>query len=213
MISKEIVADSLTSIVASSGVKVIYTQASDTRIRVTAPEDMMPYLRTDVNRTTLKCGMKSSPFCDNNRVEIRVSAPAITDFTVSSSASILVPATVALASSKVDLTMSSSGIISISQIYCDSFDVTASSSALLKSNVTCRVADISVSSSGVVNIEGLANTVDFAASSSGYIGASKLIAAEGSAAASSSGVIDCNIESPTGMRGSSSGVVNNEYTK
>lgn len=235
-ITQKVKVDSFDGISTATSIDVIYTQTSGSQdIEVYAPDNLMEYIRVEVEDGLLKVYFKSKekPFNGINidgkhRTEVRVSAPAVHAFRASSSGDIVLKNGLQT-TGLVTLKSSSSGDIEGGDVVCDELVTSASSSGdILLGRVECTSLDVNASSSGDVSVKELrAKTVEadassagdiklagecrsakFSASSSGDVEAKNLKADAVVANASSAGDVTCHVVESLTASTSSSGSVN-----
>lgn len=165
----------INEISVSSGMSVEYTQADSLSLIVEAPENLLPYILTEVSDGELEVKVKSGTSLRTNgaRILVHVTAPAVTEFEASAGASLAVKGTYisrnnvvsidvssgasfamgSLMASAVDIEISSGASASISGISAGKLEAEASSGASL--NLSGEVTVASLEASGGASISGL----------------------------------------------------------
>ena len=217
-ITQKVMLDNFDGISASTSIDVIYTQTiGNTDIEIYAPDNLMEYVKVEVDGGMLKIGFESEEkgrglnIKGKHETEVRVSAPAVHSLRASSSGDIILKNGLQT-TGKVSVESSSSGDIKGGNIVCDALDTEASSSGDIDlDQVECTslmleassAGDVSMmalkaekvyaeaSSSGDVSLSGACRVVKLEASSAGEIDADNLKADTVIAKASSSGDVSC----------------------
>ena len=217
-ITQKVKVDNFDGISTSTSIDVVYTQtAGETDVEVYAPDNLMEYVKVQVDGGILKISFQSHDkgkginIRGKHRTEVRVAAPAVHALQASSSGDIILKNGLKN-TGKVSLSTSSSGDIKGENIVCEALDIDASSSGDIElEKVECtslvtetssagdisikslkaETVDVKASSSGDVTITGVCRSAKFEASSAGDIEADELKADEVIANASSSGDVTC----------------------
>lgn len=213
MITQTIPAKDVRKIDTATGIKVIYTQAKNTSVTLTAPANMLKYITVTAKDGELECIRKSNSFTKSMRgvsITVTVSSPGLTDIDVSSGGSFVAQAPINMKDSSMDIDISSGGAISIASLTAGSLDLDASSGAAAKingltaktveadassgaaislSDVKATSARINASSGAALSIKGSAKVANLSASSGGAVNASGLKADNVSKSKSSGGAI------------------------
>lgn len=233
-ITQKVKVDNFEGISTSSSIDVIYTQtAGSTDVEVYAPDNLMEYVRVQVDGGMLKISFYSDEkgkginIKGKHETKVRVSAPAIHSLWASSSGDIVLKNGLQYAG-EVSMRSSSSGDIKGGSIICKALETEASSSGDIElENVECTAlvteassaGDISIkylkaetvnveaSSSGDVSMAGVCRTAKFEASSAGDIEADELKAEKVIAKASSAGDVTCYASESLEVSTSSAGNV------
>lgn len=208
----EVPATSVTSIDAGCGVKVIYTQSPSTKVTVSTPSEVKPYLKVSVRNGELKATLddKRPMKINGSKVTVTVQAPMVTDFEASSSASITVASALnapgrkveieassasditfrSISASKMDVEASSAGSVKITGIKTTTLDAEASSaSELTLSGIEAERVTAESSSASEIKLQGKAGSGQFEASSASSIDAARLICSRLSVDSSSGGSV------------------------
>ena len=177
-VTKKVKVDRFDGISTATSIDVVYTQTSgNPDVEVYAPDNLMEYVRVEVENGMLKVYFQSKEKPHNgisirgkHETEVRVSAPALHAFRASSSGDIVLKNGLRT-NGQVSMKSSSSGDIEGGEVVCDELIASASSSGdVLLTKVTCTSLDADASSSGDVTIKDLkAETVEADASSSGDV--------------------------------------------
>ncbi|MBE6275021.1 MAG: DUF2807 domain-containing protein [Bacteroides sp.] len=177
-ITKKVKVDSFDGISTATSINVVYTQVSGSPdVEVYAPENLMEYVKVEVEDDMLKVKFQSkdNPFNGVNisgkhQTEVRVSAPAVHVLHASSSGDIVLKNGLRI-QGQVTMKSSSSGDIEGGEVVCDELIASASSSGdVILNQVECTSMHADASSSGDVEIKYLvAETVQADASSSGDV--------------------------------------------
>ncbi|MBR4923509.1 MAG: DUF2807 domain-containing protein [Bacteroidaceae bacterium] len=217
-ITQKVKVDNFDGISTSTSINVVYTQTTgDTDVEIYAPDNLMEYVKVQVDGGILKIGFQSDEkgkginIRGKHKTEVRVAAPAVHALQASSSGDIILKNGLTN-TGKVSIKTSSSGDIKGGNVVCEALVIDASSSGdieLEKVECTSLVTeansagdisikslkaesvDVKASSSGDVSIAGVCRSAKFDASSAGDIEADELKADEVIAKASSSGDVTC----------------------
>ena len=175
-ITQKVKAKAFDGILAATSIDVVYTQADHTDIEVSAPDNLMEYVKVENDGKMLKIYFDTKRM--GNRVNIRgkhntkvsISAPAVHALHTSSSGDILLTNGLK-ADGKVSIQSSSAGDIKGGGISCGELVVEASSAGDIElKNVACNTLKVEASSAGDVEIEAIeAEKVVAEASSSGDV--------------------------------------------
>ena len=218
-ITQKVKVDNFEGISTSSSIDVKYTQTnSSTDVEVYAPDNLMEYVKLEVEGGMLKIFFYSEEtgkginIKGKHDTEVRISAPAVRALRASSSGDIFLMNGLQC-EEEVSLSASSSGDIKGGNILCKALETEASSSGDIElENVECTsliteassAGDISIndvkaetvnvqaSSSGDVSMAGVCRSAKFESSSAGDIEADELKAEHVIAKASSAGDITCH---------------------
>ncbi len=195
MITQTIPAKDVRKIDTATGIKVIYTQAKNTSVTLTAPANMLKYITVTAKDGELECIRKSNSFTKSMRgvnITVTVSSPGLTDIDVSSGGSFVAQAPINMKDSSMDIDISSGGAISIASLTAGSLDLDASAAkingltaktveadassgaAISLSDVKATSARINASSGAALSINGAAKVANLSASSGGAVNASGL---------------------------------------
>lgn len=235
-ITKKVKVGNFEGISTATSIDVVYTQTSDVQdIEVYAPENLMEYVKVEVEEGMLKVKFQSkeNPFNGINirgkhQTEVRVSAPAIHTLRASSSGDIILKNGLQT-TGQVTMKSSSSGDIEGGKVMCDALTASASSSGdILLNKVACtsleanasssgditirdlkaEMVEADASSSGDVNLSGECRSATLSASSSGDVNAKQMKTDKVIAKASSAGDVTCYPVESLKATASSSGSVN-----
>lgn len=195
---KKVKTDKFDGISAAASIDVVYTQTSGVQdIEVYAPDNLMEYVKIDVEKGILKVKFESKETPDKglnirgeHQTVVRVSALAIHALSASSSGDIVLKNGLQT-TGLVTLKSSSSGDIEGGDVVCDELVVMASSSGdVALDKVECKSLETDASSSGDVEMESVACvSLDIDVSSSGGLEINHLKAETVEADASSAGEI------------------------
>lgn len=233
--TKQVKVGNFDGISTSTSIDVIYTQTSGRQnVEVYAPDNVIQYVRVEVEDGILKVGFNSKGFKNGlsirgeHKTQVRVSAPEIRRLYASSSGDIILKnglQTTGLVTMKSsssgdikggDVTCdelvamaSSSGDVELGKVECVSLEAKASSSGDVEiAYLTAESVNAQASSSGDVILSGKADKANFEASSSGNVEAKHLKVNQVAAKASSSGDVFCHAVESLDATTSSSGSVN-----
>lgn len=153
----------------SNAIEVIYTVGSKTKVTVTAPQSIMPYVRTDVSNGTLSCKLKGNDndsfnFGNNSKVVINITAPALKEFDISGASKVKVTNAIT-GLTKLEIDLSGASNMEIGTAEASTIDIELSGASKLNitsANITQNDIDVSGASnlnisqinSGKINIEG-----------------------------------------------------------
>ena len=158
----------------NSSVSVIYHNAADTRIVVSASDNVIPYIEVVKKGSRLEVGLKKNinVRVKNSRADLKVNvyAPEVSAFTVKGSGDIECKA---VSGDVVALGVTGSGDVKVSSVATD--------------ELACGVSG----SGDIVVAAGTVGSANYGVTGSGDIKASSVIATEANAVASGSGDISC----------------------
>jgi len=209
LISRTVEIDTVSSLLASSGLTVYYKQASSGKVTIEAPADLMDKIEIASKDGSLSLGLTENVKSGLDRVKIEVFTPEIVEFSVSSGSELYLPDGYAPAHGEISLSSSSGADIKGNNIIADAIGMSCSSGADIEVTVAGGAVVASASSGSDIEIGGTAKTVELSASSGASVYAYGLKAATGSALASSGGSVKSNITNPTQLKESSGGGVKN----
>lgn len=153
----------------SMAADVHITQASTYSVSVTASENLMEIIKTEVNGSTLCIETKSNKCIKHNEdIDVHVSMPDISKIKLSGSGNITCPS--ALNVNDLELIISGSGNITLDSLIAANCDmsISGSGSMFLKGTGTGNNQKINISGSGSVNsLNHAFNDVDVSISGSG----------------------------------------------
>ncbi len=136
-------------------------------VEVTAYENILPILKTEVNGNTLRLYFDEN-VGNSGDIKIRISAPAFTAFDISGSGNIKVVS--AIRSEKMNIDVSGSGEISIPQADFGKTDCNVAGSGNISMGGKCADLEINIAGSGELSAKSLTvNTLDADISGSGTI--------------------------------------------
>lgn len=213
----------------SNAIEVIYTVGKQTKVSVTAPQSIMPYVRTEVKGNTLKCYIKTDNNYNinfnNHKVVMNITAPAICDFDLSGASSVKVTNELTgLSELEIDLSGASKmtvGTIKVSKLEIDlsgasNLDIT--SAAVTKADIDISGAsnleidkaaanrmDIECSGASKADIAGKVQYCSIDVSGASSANLSNLIFADGSVEASGASKLTLNKNSVASSMESSGG--------
>lgn len=177
----------INEIKTSSGLNVRYVQNDSMKITVTAPDDVIGFVKVTSDDNTLRFSTTKPLNGCASLVSITVQAPGVYEFDASSGSD-----------------------ITISYFTAGKAEFDASSGACINvSSISASAISVDVSSGAVITLAGECTAADFDASSGGCIEAAKLDATSGEAEASSGAVVNCAIRTLTGSHASSGGTIKN----
>ena len=90
-VTKPVKTEQFSAIATTSSVNVKYSQSPVTKVEIYAPDNIIDYVDVRVSGNTLTVGYKSDSkiyIRGNNKTEVRVSAPSVTQFNTQSSGDI-----------------------------------------------------------------------------------------------------------------------------
>lgn len=213
-VTKPVKTEQFSAIATTSSVNVKYSQSPVTKIEIYAPDNIIDYVDVRVSGNTLTVGYKSGSkiyIRGNNKTEVRVSAPSVTQFNTQSSGDIDIVTTLN-AKGEVILRTGSSGDIEAGDIICNTLNaktgssgdievasvkcvaidaMTGSSGDIELKNVSAKTVNASTASSGDIKISGTCDVAELTTKSSGDIEARNLKAVNVKASTLSSGDISC----------------------
>ena len=176
-------------------VDVIYHSAADTRIVVSASDNVIPYIEVAKNGSRLEVGLKKgiNVRVKNSRADLKVNvyAPAVSAFAVKGSGDIRIATD--LKADRLALGVSGSGDIDAYNLTADevALGVTGSGDVEVRSvdadNLNCGLSG----SGDIVVAAGAVKSANYGSTGSGDIKAGNVRADEANAAASGSGNISC----------------------
>lgn len=226
----EVAAENVKAINVGNAIKVIYTQAPESSVRVEAPDNVVDYVSVKVKGDKLDVGLK--PHVDiagSSKVTVYVSSPSLKSVDASSASYVGMPAGLKTRS-EINIEASSSATISISDLNVSKAGIEASSAARISVgsliaetvNAECRSAatmDLSsldvrtisaeATSAATMSLSGRCDFADLEANSAATIKAKDLAAARGRANSNSAGSIKCNVSDVKIVDKSTSGRIEN----
>ncbi len=166
-------ADKVTSIDTSSGIRVEYTQGSETSVTLTAPDNIIDDVEVTVKNGELNCGMKTKRRV-NKPITVTVTSPGVDDLEASSGSSIKIAAGLDMPGSEMEISVSSGARIDVNKISAESIEADASSgSALRIDGAKATTMAFSTSSGSSMRVESItAGSVTGKASSGSSMGVS-----------------------------------------
>lgn len=197
LVTENVKVGKLSAIDTSIGVKVVYAQTGNTSATVTAPKDIIEYIKVKQDGPTLECYVDHDYQIKSglDRVVVTVSAPEICTFDASTGGAIEASSPIELADRKVEMDASTGGVISVNRLVCKELDGDSSTAGVINVNdILCAgKTSAGASTGGVINLSGKSSKVDFSASTGGVVNTTSLAAYEGEAGASTGGVVNCNV--------------------
>lgn len=197
----------------SRGLTVDYIQGPKTQVTLSAPEDIMEYIKVEVNDGTLDCYIpdKCEIRSGLGRVRIAVIAPSVRTFEASTAATINIGDPYSMPKASIDLVASTAATINVASLTSASLDCDVSTAATTTAGnlIIEGETEADASTSGSIKLAGRSKSVDFEASTSGTVSASSLIAQTGSATSSTGGTVGCNIANQSSISSSTGGSVSN----
>ncbi|MDE6382792.1 MAG: DUF2807 domain-containing protein [Paramuribaculum sp.] len=192
------------------GVTVVYTQSDTPSIQVEAPENLIDKVITNISGRKLNVTISDQIRNVDFRVIVRVSAPMLTNFDISSGASLQVESLRA-SSNAVNVDVSSGASAGFSQLIAGAVSVDVSSGASANvSGIEAGSIDAEASSGASLSVSGTATSGKFDASSGATINASRLAVKTANAEASSGASVRCNAQSLTRCKATSGGSIDNK---
>lgn len=200
----------VTAIDAGRGVTVVYTQSDQLSLEVEAPDSVIDHITTTISKGKLTATVDNKIRNVNFKVIVRVSAPLVTDFDISSGAAVEVAALNA-ASQEVEIEVSSGASASFSALTASAVSVDASSGASASvAGIRAEAVDAEASSGASISLSGNATSGDFDVSSGASIAAGSLTLQSADAEASSGGSLTCHAASMKRSKATSGGSINNK---
>ncbi len=200
--------------IEASRVKVVYTPGAAGPATISAPDNIMPYVKVRVHDGDLECHIDRNIQIETSSgpvVTVTVSAPAVDDFEasvsgiiqvegnlnvhdfsaeVNTAAQILVPS---LTAAEASFEASTAGVVTVNNaMVSEEVEIDASTAGVVTLN-TLKAAELEadITTSGVVNIQqGNINYGDLEATTGGVINAQNVSFDRGRATASTGGVIN-----------------------
>lgn len=196
-VTKDIAAADIRHISVSSSIEVNYKQSDRTTVSVSCPDNLIDYLRVNVDDGVLAAGFKNGLTIDGNcGVVITVSSPGLESIDASSSSRVNVAdvltvsgaldvdasssAGISLAAvlgGNVSVDVSSSANVNIGSLQCRSLAIDCSSSSqTVITKMLCDNVEADASSASSLSLSGRAGSAVYDASSAATIDASGLVA-------------------------------------
>lgn len=222
-------ADKVTSIDTSSGIRVEYTQGSETSVMLTAPDNIIDDVEVTVKNGELNCGMKTKRRV-NKPITVTVTSPGVDDLEASSGSSIKIAAGLDMPGSEMEISVSSGARIDVNKISAESIEADASSGSALRidgakattmafstsSGSSMRVESITAgsvtgkaSSGSSMGVSGTTKYVELRASSGSSLSGRSLVAETGLLKSSSGASVSGNVKGSCEIEKSSGGSVSN----
>lgn len=222
-------ADKVTSIDTSSGIRVEYTQGSETSVTLTAPDNIIDDVEVTVKNGELNCGMKTKRRV-NKPITVTVTSPGVDDLEASSGSSIKIAAGLDMPGSEMEISVSSGARIDVNKISAESIEADASSGSALRidgakattmafstsSGSSMRVESITAgsvtgkaSSGSSMGVSGTTKYVELRASSGSSLSGRSLVAETGLLKSSSGASVSGNVKGSCEIEKSSGGSVSN----
>ena len=196
-ITQKVKVEAFDGILAATSIDVVYTQSDHTDIEISAPDNLMEYVKVENDGGMLKIYFESEEsgkginIRGKHNTKVNISAPAVHALHASSSGDILLVNGLNT-TGLVTIESSSAGDIEGSGISCEELQIEASSAGDIElKNVACNTLQVEASSAGDVSLSGACRKAKFEASSAGEIDADDLKADTVIAEASSSGDVSC----------------------
>ncbi|MFK7947663.1 MAG: head GIN domain-containing protein [Saprospiraceae bacterium] len=186
VITQQSEAGSFDAINVSDGLNVYVIMGEKENIEVQADDNLMEYIKTEVNSGTLSIYVDDNVNLDMDNVKINVTAVELSQINASAGSDVVLQNTI-----KSEL-----------------FSCDVSSAADVKLLIETENLSVNASSSGEVNIQGKADEVSLNASSAGEIDGEQLKAINCKAQASSGGNVDANVSGDLTAYASSGGKIN-----
>lgn len=222
-VSEKRTVGAFSKIKVSSGIELIYTQSSTQEIKVeTDDNERMSYVKTEIEGSTLRVYLntENAPKSKKKRkgknynsfnnvnfdvLRVYVSNTLVDDFSVNSSASLLIKNS--LKAENLVVECSSSGSFT-GTIKCTTATIEVSSSADLDANIIADTIEVKASSSADARLSGTAEKVTIKSSSSSDCKAGGLIAKTAVVESSSSSDVDVYASEKLSASASSSASIN-----
>lgn len=199
----------ISAINSSCGISVSYEQCDSLIMRISAPEDVMPLIKTTIDNGALTISSKKNLGKCLQLVSVTIKAPGVTTFNASSG-SVLKTSGYAAPQANVEMSTSSGAVIDASDMKANTFDISASSGAVFSiERIAASSVSATTSSGATGKLQGACSNISLSASSGGVLDASGLKSTKGKASASSGGLVSCDIATPDNIHSSSGGSVHN----
>lgn len=196
------------AISVARGIGVEYRQSDTLSLTVSAPDDIIDMIVTELNGKTLVVTAKNNLGECANKVKVSVSAPAITNFDICAGSALNIAGAYST-TEPVSISSSSGAAFNAGSMAAESITCDASSGAAVNIfEISADKVSGSASSGAAMNLAGKCTTANFAGSSGAVVSAGSLKAAKGNATASSGAVVTCSIHEIL-EEASSGGSVNN----
>lgn len=180
-----------TTIRTASSVDVIVTSGPEQRVVASADDNVLPYLRTDVEGETLVVDVRPdgggglSILNTRHPMQVEVTVPGLTELVVNSSGDISAER---LEGDDIALEINSSGDITVGEVRGDRVRIAVNSSGDMEvASLEADQLDVRITSSGSVTAAGEVRTQQVRISSSGNYEAAELRSADATVDLSSSG--------------------------
>lgn len=167
---------SFSEIEVFSAIDVIYTVGNKTTVSVTAPQSIMPYVRTEVKGKTLRCYIKNEGVnnVDNDRkVVMNITAPALDSFEISGASSVTVTNDLT-GTHELEIDITGAGNMKAGDVKTSKLEIELSGAANLDiKSATASKTDIDLSGAANMEIGNIAtNNMEFESSGAAKSGIS-----------------------------------------
>lgn len=186
VISQKMEASLFDAISVSDGLKVYVTMGEKESIEVQADDNLMEYIKAEVNSGTLQIYVNENVNLKMNNVRVNVTAVELTKLNASSGSNLTVE----------------------NMIKSELFNCEASSGADMEFQIMTENLSVNASSSGEITIKGKADEASLSASSAGDIEANNLRVSDCDADASSGSEINVYVSGDLSASASSGGEIN-----
>lgn len=180
-------------------------KASEEKVVVTAPSDILDDILVENNNGQLYIHFKPNLNISTRNISVKIFAKDFTSIKASSSATITVKDT--FTQDKTDIVASSSGTVK-GNLEANDLSIDVSSSGSFSGKIWAVNLDTQVSSSGDVIISGKTKNAKMKSSSSGTLNAKNVVAENAEVNASSSGDVSLSVSNQLNASASSSGDIN-----
>ena len=178
-------AEGFSEVVSSGDFNITVVPGNNYSVEVTAESNLLPYIETDVNGSTLKIRTRGiHSLRQNNPIEINITTPVLNGVSISGS-----------------------GYIKTGSFMSNNFKISVSGSGDIDTKVSADVIKANVSGSGTIYLEGDASTTDYVISGSGKIKSYNLEQTDCKATISGSGDVYVNASETINANISGSGRV------
>jgi hypothetical protein len=134
-------------VICSSNFRVNITRGNEFNVSVEAESNLLPYIKTEVNRGKLDIGVRGIHILENTLpMDVNIVMPALNAITVSGS-----------------------GEVNTGMFIADHFDIVVSGSGNVNTLLEAGTIEVTVSGSGNVEMEGIADEAEMLVSGSGEI--------------------------------------------
>lgn len=208
MVTEEIPVTDFRKISVSGCADVTFVQQPGTpHVEVFTSDNIVELLDIYVRRGTLYVGFKSSVKVSVKKLEVRITAEALTDITLSGSGDVVIKKGLRL-SDDLNISLTGSGDVEMGNTTCRHLNISLTGSGDVKmGKVTSESTEIGIVGSGDVSLKGATYEATYSVSGSGDIDAKNHKANNVSARVIGSGDIACYAEEHLEARVSGSGEI------